>query len=682
MKFKKIIAVIGGTLLLGASMGAVVANTNTYPTPFMQDGNADVAIVYGTNSAPSDLVAANKISDNLKSIFDEVYDSTSTGDFTSSLGITENEVELGNDIAGEGKLRAILTDNQVPSLIDDKIYWDDGVNTKTSFNVHEEILLGDMSLKTTLDERDLNSTALTNNKALEYKYIFEEDLNTNLIGTDDADVLKVSILGIEYEVEEFGTDYITVSTSKENILKTGESVSIDGLTITVEDIFEGVVQINNELIKEGRTETVNGLKVNVVSIAYHSSETLSSKVILRVGKEISTTYNDGDAYIGEDETDPVWIWTIEKPGKESGFIGVHYDQKEVDSDDNLVYVGGSYTLPENYATVSFDKLTDVDYEDFEVSFDDSKDLYIAETNGGEMYEDANVVILSGSQEDSFLVDVIDKETDTLYLKYNSEAEIVINNNGVWNSTSEEWEGNTTTILEGVDVFYSDVNKDYSDSVKPRFAFTLTEGGDVGTLVYEDTELDISIDERTLSIGELSIELNPTGEFTHLGVDSEIAEDNELRINTKNVGDEDEDVLSHNGLIIYNSESNAEDDEVIFGVPSEQVYAMISVLGIGEDVVDETVPQFGSIIVKDTEISSVSSKNLIVVGGSCINTVAAKLLGSDVPLCGADWTAKTNVGAGQFLVKEYASPYDSGKVALLVAGYEAGDTTAAADTLIV
>src|SRR3989338_2038022 len=30
-------------------------------------------------------------------------------------------------------------------------------------------------------------------------------------------------------------------------------------------------------------------------------------------------------------------------------------------------------------------------------------------------------------------------------------------------------------------------------------------------------------------------------------------------------------------------------------------------------------------VKDTEVDSIKSKNLIVIGGSCINTVAAKLL---------------------------------------------------------
>ncbi len=87
---------------------------------------------------------------------------------------------------------------------------------------------------------------------------------------------------------------------------------------------------------------------------------------------------------------------------------------------------------------------------------------------------------------------------------------------------------------------------------------------------------------------------------------------------------------------------------------------------------------GDVLVTDSEVSTVSSKNLIVVGGSCINTAAATLVGG--AYCGSAWTTATNVGSGQFLVKGYADA-DNGaltsKMALLVAGWEAGDTTNAA-----
>jgi len=66
--------------------------------------------------------------------------------------------------------------------------------------------------------------------------------------------------------------------------------------------------------------------------------------------------------------------------------------------------------------------------------------------------------------------------------------------------------------------------------------------------------------------------------------------------------------------------------------------------------------------------------LIVVGGSCINSAAASLVGG--AYCGAAWTTATNVGTGEFLIKGYASP-SVGKFALLVAGYDTADTVNAA-----
>jgi len=66
---------------------------------------------------------------------------------------------------------------------------------------------------------------------------------------------------------------------------------------------------------------------------------------------------------------------------------------------------------------------------------------------------------------------------------------------------------------------------------------------------------------------------------------------------------------------------------------------------------------------------------IVIGGSCINSVAADLLGGAA--CEAAFTAKTGIKAGEALIRSFDK---SGKVALLVAGYNAEDTTKAATYL--
>ncbi|KKK97469.1 hypothetical protein LCGC14_2652470, partial [marine sediment metagenome] len=77
-------------------------------------------------------------------------------------------------------------------------------------------------------------------------------------------------------------------------------------------------------------------------------------------------------------------------------------------------------------------------------------------------------------------------------------------------------------------------------------------------------------------------------------------------------------------------------------------------------------------ITDSIASTGSDKNIIVVGGPCINTVAAQLLGGKT--CGSGFTNATNVGSGQALIQVFANPFNSNGKAILVAGYEAADTT--------
>ena len=91
-----------------------------------------------------------------------------------------------------------------------------------------------------------------------------------------------------------------------------------------------------------------------------------------------------------------------------------------------------------------------------------------------------------------------------------------------------------------------------------------------------------------------------------------------------------------------------------------------------------ISSLGNVIIMDSEVSGSSNKNLIVVGGSCINSAAATLLGG--AHCGASFTEATGVGSGQFLIESFAGAYTPGKIALLVAGYAVGDTQNAAEFL--
>jgi hypothetical protein len=136
-----------------------------------------------------------------------------------------------------------------------------------------------------------------------------------------------------------------------------------------------------------------------------------------------------------------------------------------------------------------------------------------------------------------------------------------------------------------------------------------------------------------------------------------------------------------GTLVVTDASDSDQKSVEISLPKSQVYAQLYLGEIASSVAGSSSStagaQLGDVLVKDSEVSSVSSKNLVVVGGSCINSVAANLLGA---ACGADFTEKTGVGSGQFLIQSIASPYSTGKVALVVAGFEAADTVNAATYL--
>jgi len=129
-----------------------------------------------------------------------------------------------------------------------------------------------------------------------------------------------------------------------------------------------------------------------------------------------------------------------------------------------------------------------------------------------------------------------------------------------------------------------------------------------------------------------------------------------------------------GSIITIDAGESDQQSATISYPADQIYAEVYVSELDATVTSSGgVVNAGSVSISDAEITQASSNNLIVVGGSCVNTVAAELLGSDAPLCGSDFTDETGAGAGEYLIQSFASPWATGKIATLVAGYEADDT---------
>lgn len=187
-------------------------------------------------------------------------------------------------------------------------------------------------------------------------------------------------------------------------------------------------------------------------------------------------------------------------------------------------------------------------------------------------------------------------------------------------------------------------------------------------------------------------------FTEMDKDDDLSEGYMFTATVKNTSNNRLHVSTHN-LTAYDEEES--DEHYIGYVPSDlaskltfdtnadeyefeveyfgqEVTADVQVVAGGEV---SSTSGLGNVLVMDSEVSSVSSKNLVIVGGSCINSAAATALGVSEHTCGAQFTSATGVSAGQFLIKGVQDAFSTGKLALVVAGYETADTQNAATYLV-
>jgi hypothetical protein len=141
-------------------------------------------------------------------------------------------------------------------------------------------------------------------------------------------------------------------------------------------------------------------------------------------------------------------------------------------------------------------------------------------------------------------------------------------------------------------------------------------------------------------------------------------------------------MDYYGTVVTTDKSDSDSYSATISYPDNQVYPQLYVGEVSSSITAGTSGSsggtFNGVVVLDSEVGTQSGKNIIVVGGSCINSAAATLVGG--AYCGDAWTTATGVGSGQFLIQGYATNTLTSKLALLVAGYNAADTVNAATYL--
>jgi len=696
---KRVAAVGVGLAMLGTTMAGAVALSYTlgdYPEPFIKDGQYNkVAYVTGEGSSNEDTLALTSLTNKLATLVPEEEEEETV---TTVEGGTEADVPLGKPIVSStgNEFDLTLEDDDIETLFDGEITY-----RGSNYDVSEVIVIGANETRSVIPQTSLTSSdddyesdvfLEVQRDAIKYFYSFDESINLSQVSTTYP--LEIEFLGKKLTITNvYSTgDKIDAQVGEEFFLNAGESVVVEGKTVTLTNVGSSSVVVDvdgkTEVIADGSTETVNGIEIYVDDV-FSRDELSESSAVLIIGEEATETYRDGDAYMGEDEDDPDWVWNIaglytstttsiinnaSSGITESGLIlGIENDFVKDDDSDDPVGVGECYTMPNNFISICFDSLTvdDDEYMTFVAEIDKSADL--SESGLGSTLTSEPTVYIHVSDSEGLQLDTSelntangtqsDHKTDKIWLwkKENTVDNVTYvfyeDSDGKTQYFGNISSGATKAIAK---INYQDVKGTDMRIVVQNPADGNSGGNFVSIVPYDSTDLTDGSDDINMTFNLSS------GKFNSLGSSASSEEAAELIWNGNNIGTKDEDHRSKFGIIIYDPKSHGASDEVELGIPADIVEAKIEIGGSKTEVSGGGSGSTAPTPMKADELTNPSAWNLITVGGPCVNSITADLLGVSYPSCGAASGIEPDTAIIELL--------DNGaNTALVVAGWEGIDT---------
>jgi len=729
-------AIGAGVAMLGATItGAIAQDLADYPQPYVDENgvfNTATAIVVGAGAAASDTLGAVDIAQQLQ--FDaKTPVSSGDGTVTVAGGVTE-DIPLGKAIANDTTIALDwqLQDTDIESFQDTEISFQ-----SDKYNVHDELVIKpttptvQTSLTSSDDDYETNIFMEVESGAIQYYYAFDEAINVTKATSNDP--LEIKFLGQTLKITGVSTTKteFTATVGAEFFMDAGDTVTVDGKKITLVNVGEGgaiVVDVEGVLdtISSGNTKTINGIEVKNDE-TFYTNEKSERSASLVIGEDAVKTYEDEDAYVGEDESDPDWVWNFGRLGQKEStaitnatsdpmgpFLGIKNDFTKNDDTDDPAGIGECYDLPNNYASICLDSLT--------VAEDDYLTVTMEIADGVDTTKSKHVLGSTSAK----TIHIYAPGSERFVLKGSTNAGIEgdwsqVNGTHVKNKkTSEIWLQSVNAGTNETLVFYKDSDANpsmvYGGNVSSGLNSTILQlnFGDTKETnallsvfnFHDSLGLPLGDDEINLAwnfTGDSTSELSSgqdvigtnwsmlSGVYDRLGSTASSEEAGELwwLVDTSAVandwtdgitvlGTKDEDHRTPYGVIIKDPKSNGASDQVVLQIPGDQVQANIVVKGQTTSVSGGStsfIPANIDITTRlDSELAgSEANYDLIIVGGPCANDAveAVTALGVTCEGARAAWSP------GEAVLK-MASNGD--KVALLVAGYNAMDTRVAARVL--
>lgn len=771
---KKIASVIASTVMLGSTV-ALAAAAN-YPSPFVKSGAADVAVVYGSNAAQTDLVASIDVTADLQA---ELAKQTATTGSTSGTSVSGGDyVTLAKssdkmNLNDEARrvFGATVSKDDLKMLLADGVYSND---ENTEYKYEQKLTLGsnlNVSYFADSDYKDETPTVgikISNDAVvLNYTLDFTTDAESDVSSGDlvDLETTDLKILGKSYYILDAKNNSnikLTLLDSANTALVTdGETQTVTvgdksyQVAITYIDTVKVKLDVNGEVTNSlgngGTYKLSDGTYVGVKEILARDITGNIGKVEISLGTGKLELESGSQVELNDDAVDNIYAY-ITRGTASSGREKVDKITIEWKADDEqFITPDSGYTMP-GFGALKISmgafftpvkEITKVNYEGddnikLEVPIKDGTAkfdiLYANSTGDFQLIGKDATNRLSTSGNSSLVVNESDQyfvasyATSTDSESYLLSATVDYKDNKNKTIIKNEVTGDTVCEkAEGEVCNIGDVSITIGSSVKVPSKRTVFNAGTNVNFHYMYTatgmRIALPIDARDVGVaqtdpGAINFTTNETTvmnghnrQIFNLTMWDEDKDDNIAsgRSFSVTVGDNTDGKLHITDISTGSTEletpgtdDNVEsmvDDAVatkVFRiVASDKGRAEVEYHG-SESYTDVfltdttatvsageatggatgTVVKLGSVAVSDAEAASVATKNLIVVGGSCVNSVAASLLGG--ALCGADFEAKTSVGADSFLIETFSR--DGGKVATLVAGYNAADTTNAAKYL--
>lgn len=361
INFKKISALVTSGILVGMTLG--VGAAATYPAPFVVNGEANAAVVYGTGVgvSPVDSVGATSIQTNLQSKVIDNGDEVITGEafalFTSSSKVYVND--------SLNKVKSIITDSDLDTTLADGSFDGDVSATYT-----QTITLGSTprmqfgKYPTSDDDPNLAlglSTTATTGYTYNTTVTFNKVVN---LTNPESEGETIKLFGQDYTIGSAtsSTDLVLFKSAQKVSLSVGGAdpsssvITVDGKTYTIQltgatattalvKVTDSTGASETKEVTEDSSKRINGLDI-AVSLAASSEATSSESATILIGANRLEFTDGSEVKLGTDE-EGIDNTNVDVVG------GTHWNNvtsfliqvAAQDSDEDAIKSGESYTDP-------------------------------------------------------------------------------------------------------------------------------------------------------------------------------------------------------------------------------------------------------------------------------------------------------------------------------------------------